>query len=268
MSNANTMKHVVAINGSPKKSCTFQLLSEIAALLKSHNITVTILNMGDFNIIECTGCELCVRKTSACFQNDDAHVILPQLMDADGVILASPVYLMNITGRLKSLIDKTSSWVHRSPMVGKPVLTVATTAGAGLKDVWNYLEKVAVQWGMQPTDRIGRSTMSKQQLSPVAIEKFVWHLFNPPSQYKPSLNQLLQFQVQKALALNVLPIDREFWTGKGWDKELYYYPARVSMLKRGLAWAFFKSMNQRVLKAVSTSHLATEKPPKKAPGIF
>ncbi len=245
------MKHVVAVNGSPRKATTQKLLDEIEELLETQQIQMTTINLGDYQVDDCIGCELCIRKTGQCFQKDDSQSILSQLVAADGVILASPVYLMSITGKLKSLIDKTASWVHRSPMVGKPMLSVSTTGGAGLKDVHNYLEKVGVQWGMHPTGRIGRSAMDQDPPSHSEISKFVLHLNRPTSEYKPSLQQLMQYQVQKVLALKVSTIDREYWAERGWDKQLYYYPCRISLIKRGVAWIFYKFMYRQV-RPVST----------------
>ena len=240
------MKHVVAVNGSPRKATTNKLLSEIAVLLQAHQIQVTILNLGDYQVDDCIGCEICIRKTGRCHQNDDTHTILSQLEAADGIILASPVYVMNITGNLKSLIDKTASWVHRSPMVGKPMLSVAVTAGAGLNEVHTYLEKVGLQWGMHPTGQIGRSAMNQDLPTQDEVSKFVWHLHNPTSAYKPSLQQLIQYQVQKVMALKVAKIDREFWVERGWDKELYYYPARISLINRIIAGIFYMFLYNRI----------------------
>ena len=245
------MKNVVAVNGSPRRATTEKLLNEIAKLLEAHQIQMTTINMGEYQVGDCTGCELCIRKTGQCHQEDDAQKILAQLEAADGIILASPVYLMNITGRLKSLIDKTASWVHRSPMVGKPMLSVATTAGAGLKEVHTYLEKVGVQWGMHPTGKIGRSAMNQDPPTKSEVSKFVWHLNNPTSSYKPSLNQLIQYQVQKVMALKVSKIDSEYWEERGWDKELYYYPARISWINRIIAGIFYKFLYSRI-KPVNT----------------
>ena len=191
------MKQVVAINGSSKNANTQKLLVELAEILKSYQVQVTILNLGDYQIEDCIGCELCIRKTSVCFQKDDSQIILNQLLAADGVILASPVYLMQVTGKLKSLIDKTASWVHRPPMVGKPVLLAATTAGAGIKEVQKYLEQVAIQWGAHPAGNIGRSITNLQPVSSEVVKKFVWHLNNPTSAYKPGLKQVTQYQIQK-----------------------------------------------------------------------
>jgi multimeric flavodoxin WrbA len=240
------MKHVVAVNGSSKNANTQKLLTEIADLLEEHQIQVTIINLGDYKIDDCIGCELCIRKTSACFQKDDAQEILAKLINADGIILASPVYMMHLTGKLKSLIDKTASWVHRPPLIGKPVLLAATTAGAGLKEVHKYLEQVAIQWGAQPTEKIGRSVISKQSPSQENVERFVWHLNNPVSSYKPSLNQLMQFQVQKVLALKVSTLDRRYWVEQGWDRQSFYYPCRISFGKRIIAWCFYQVLSYRI----------------------
>ena len=113
------MKQVVAIDGSPRKSTTNKLLIELANILWDQQIQVTTINLGEYQIGDCIGCELCFRKSSQCFRKDASQEILSQVLEADGVILASPVYVMNITGRLKNLIDKTASWIHCPPMVEK-----------------------------------------------------------------------------------------------------------------------------------------------------
>jgi multimeric flavodoxin WrbA len=240
------MKQIVAINGSPRKSTTNKLLIELADILRDQQIEVTMINLGEYQIGDCIGCEVCIRKLSQCFQKDDSQEILSQVLEADGVILASPVYIMNITGRLKSLIDKTASWIHRPPMVGKPMLSLATTAGAGLKEVQKYLEKVAIQWGMQPTDRIGRSVMDRSPLSQAEVQNFIKHLHEPTSTYTPSFKQVLQYQVQKALALNVLPIDRKYWISRGWNMKHYYYPCHISFGKRFIAWVLYQILRYKI----------------------
>jgi multimeric flavodoxin WrbA len=222
------------------------LLLEIADSLESQQIQVTVINLGDYQINDCKGCESCILETSQCFQKDDAPKILSQLVNADGIILASPVYMMNITGLLKSLIDKTASWMHRPPMVGKPMLSVATTAGSGLKDVLDYLDQVALQWGQHPTGKIGRSYVDQSPLSQTTVSNFVWHLNHPPSAYTLSLRQVMQYQVQKVLALKVLPIDREYWVERGWDKQPYYFLCRIPLGNRIIAWCFYQWFYRRI----------------------
>jgi hypothetical protein len=160
--------------------------------------------------------------------------------------------------KIKNLIDKTASWIHRPPLVGKPALFAATSAGAGLKGVLDYLEIVAVQWGVHPTNRIARSMMNQPSLSFSDVEDFVWHLNNPSIKYTPSLKQLFHFSIQKALALNVLPIDKEYWIKQGWDQKIYYCPARKSLHKRVFTQVYSKYMNQRTREAMKKHPLIAD----------
>ncbi|MFN2108711.1 MAG: flavodoxin family protein [Anaerolineae bacterium] len=240
------MKHVVMLNGSPRKATTYKVLSEIAVLLEARGLEVTVLNIADYAITECVGCQLCIRKTSKCYKQDDADEVLSKLVHADGIVLSAPVYLMNIPGKLKNLFDKTASWVHRPPMIGKPVLSVATTAGSGLKDVLKYLEKVAIQWGAFPTGKIARSIATQRPVSPREIERFVQHINAEPRDHNPGWNQLLFYQVQKVLALKVLTIDREYWVQQGWDKRVYFYPCHIPWYKRMFVGLFYKFLYTRV----------------------
>lgn len=240
------MKHVVAINGSPRKANTTLLLNRISGVLAKHGIKTTSLSLSDYRIMECIGCETCVRKTGKCFQDDATEAVLSQLRNADGIILSSPVYLMQITSSMKRMIDKTPSWTHRPPLVGKPVLLASTSAGSGLKNVLTYLETVAIQWGAHPTGFIGRSHLNQSPVTEEDLKKFIWHLTNPKEKFSPSYKQITQYQVQRVLATKVLDIDKQFWQKKGWDKQIYYFPCRIDPIKRLWGSLFFRFMNSRV----------------------
>lgn len=227
-----TEKHVVAINGSPRQGNTLALLEQIARALEPHGVRVTIVNMGRYHIKDCAGCEHCIRKGGWCVQEDGAREILEQLLDADGFILASPVFFMQLTGRLKSLIDKTASWFHRPPLVGKPALVVSTTAGAGHTDTMKYLEDVAMLWGGMPVGRFAWTASKAPAPDPRVIRRFVWHLDHEPCHYRPTTRQLSFYAVQKVLALKLSKLDQEFWRGRGWDKRNFYYPCRLGLWPR------------------------------------
>ena len=62
------------------------------------------------------------------------------MMDADGIIVASPVYAMNVTALLKNFLDHTAYFYHRPEFFTKKALVVVSTAGAGQKDVAKYIE--------------------------------------------------------------------------------------------------------------------------------
>jgi multimeric flavodoxin WrbA len=101
---------VLAINGSPRKGKnTAQMLS--LALQESEKLgaQTELIEISDYQIDYCKGCNKCLVKETCSITVDDVAVILEKMCCADGIILGSPVYFGNITGQLKTLIDRTRS---------------------------------------------------------------------------------------------------------------------------------------------------------------
>ena len=100
---------IIAINGSPRKNGkTAELLKKFLALFKRKGATTTLLNLCDYQINHCLGCyskspNACVFP---CVQKDDMQKIYPLLLDADVIILGSPIYWFNMSGLLKNFIDR------------------------------------------------------------------------------------------------------------------------------------------------------------------
>lgn len=255
-------KQIISLNGSPRKrnSNTGQLLSEITGLIPPHLAGVTQLSLADYEIAHCLGCQRCILKDVPCFQEDDAAWVLRQVREADGFILGSPVYMLNVSGKLKSLIDRSASWFHRPTLVGRPAIVVSSTAGSGLKGTLDYLRDVVIQWGAHPAGRVGRSLTDSQPVTESDVSRFLWHLQNDPSRYRPSLRQLIFYQVQKVVALKTSPVDCAYWESQGWDEAVYYHPCRISLIKHAIAKAFYWMLERRV-QPVSASD-----PDQRSPG--
>jgi multimeric flavodoxin WrbA len=221
---------VIALNASRRKMNTYGLLVQIQHELAQNDIEVEILSLYDYNIQNCFGCEKCIRQDD-CVHHDDVELLMNKMTAADGIILSSPVYLQQVSGKLKSFIDRTCKWYHRPALYGKPVLCAATTKGSGLKSTLSYLRSVAVQWGAIPVGRIGRtirninSPVTKKELS-----GFI-KLLQAPQSYRPPLNGLINFEVQKALAKYLNGLDTSYWSEKGWDAKPYYFQCNTNGFK-------------------------------------
>lgn len=237
---------VLALNASPRHGNTRRLVGDIASWLEAHEVRVSVLDLADYRVDDCAGCQTCILKGRPCPQKDDSAAILARILEADGLVLASPVYMMNVPGQLKSLFDKTAIWFHRPPLAGRPALLAATTAAAGLDDTLNYMRRVVIQWGMQPVGFLGRKLGQDGPIDERPLRSFLWHIRSPRVAYRPSLAQLLQYQVQKVLALKVLPLDREYWLAQGWERRPFYYDCRISPPKRLLAAGFYHLLSHRV----------------------
>lgn len=223
------MKKVVALHASRRKVNTYKLLLELQQDLAGHDIEVEILSIYDYNIKDCIGCEKCILG-GECIHQDDAQLLMDKMAAADGIILSSPVYLKQVSGKLKNFIDRTCKWYHRPVLDGKPVICVATTKGSGLKSTLSYLESVAIQWGAMPAGRIGRTIRNMDSaVSQKELTKFI-RLLNAPQKYRPSLSILIEFEVQKALAKYIGGLDANYWKEKGWDTNEYFTHCRLNRL--------------------------------------
>ena len=98
---------VLAINGSPRKGGNTQLMIEEAVKsLKSARVKVESVYVKDYDIKPCNACEVCYTKPWHCPIKDDAMKLLRRMADADGLIIASPVYLADVTAQLRALMDR------------------------------------------------------------------------------------------------------------------------------------------------------------------
>lgn len=238
-------KNIVLINGSPRKKTTYNYLLKLANLLQSKGFTTKIVSLGELNITPCTGCEVCIIK-GKCIHKDGVEELRNEMKRADGIVIASPVYLRGISGLLKNFIDRTCEYYHRTDIEGKPVLSIATTAASGLKETLTYMEDVVVQWGAIPCGSISRSLRNNKEITESEIEKFLSYINNGTDSYRPSLKLLMGFQVQKILAKKIIPLDKTYWEQKGWMESYYFFPCKISLYKRILANVFFKILNNRI----------------------
>ena len=242
------MKKVTAINSSKRKKNTYGILEKLQEQLKKEKIEVEIINLFDYEIKECYGCEQCLR-VGKCHINDDMDLLMDKLRTSDGIIISTPVYMGGISGKLKVFIDRTCRWFHRPELVGVPGLIVATTAASGLKDTFKSLEKLLIQWAAFPTGTIGRTANTlKKPVEQKEYINFINHLFMKKEDYKPTLNQLIMFQVQKVLATKILDLDKEYWEEKDWINNNYFFKCNISQVKRGASKSFYKILNKKVKK--------------------
>ncbi|GKX31206.1 hypothetical protein SH1V18_36860 [Vallitalea longa] len=242
-------KKVLAINSSKRKKNTYKLLTDIKKQLEDINIDVDIINLYDYTIKECLGCESCILKNQ-CFLDDDMDMLMSKMQEYDGIILSTPIYLNNVSGRLKTFFDRTCRWVHRPVLAGIPIMNVVSTAASGIKNTLKYMDNVAIQWGAFPTDGISRKvTTIKKEIQPKEYQNFVKHLMMPKELYKPTLNQLILFSVYKVLALKIMKIDTDYWDEKGWSDKNYFFDAKINIFKKIIASRFYKMLYKKVNKA-------------------
>ena len=99
---------IVAINGSPRKNGnTAQLLEVVRREVEAAGVEFQVFQPGPM-VRPCMACYHCLNTGSLrCVQTDDmVNDIIAACIEADGILLASPVYHGGIAGGMKCVLDR------------------------------------------------------------------------------------------------------------------------------------------------------------------
>ncbi len=100
------MKKVLILSGSPRKGGNSDLLCDrLMEGAQSAGHRTEKIYVKDKNIHYCTGCGACYNKR-ICSQKDDMTEVLTKMIDADVIVMATPVYFYSLNGQIKTLIDR------------------------------------------------------------------------------------------------------------------------------------------------------------------
>jgi len=100
---------IIAFNGSPReKGNTDILLNTVMGEISKEGIETEIIQIGKHNLHGCIACGMCKEnKDKKCvISHDKLNEYLAKMIDADGIILGSPVYFSDVTSNIKSLMDR------------------------------------------------------------------------------------------------------------------------------------------------------------------
>jgi multimeric flavodoxin WrbA len=101
------MKNVLIISASPRKNGNSDTLCDrFAQGAKESGNSVEKVFLASKNIGYCRGCGIC-NNTHKCVQKDDMTEILDKMVNADVIVLATPVYFYTMDGQMKTFIDRT-----------------------------------------------------------------------------------------------------------------------------------------------------------------
>jgi len=243
------LKKVIALNTSRRKFNTFRALKSLEIIFKEEKVEYEIINLHDYKIDYCKGCETCIIK-DFCPIDDDVQKINEKLISADGIIFSTPVYMENISGILKTYIDRNCKWYHRSELLKKPYLAIATTNGSGLKRSLDYLDLVATRWGMVPCGKIGRTFRKHMdEITRKETGQFIEFVKNPDNiKQWISPSKYINYSVQKSISMNLFEIDREFWKKNGIDKG-YYYNYITDPFSKLMGNFLFKMLSKKLIES-------------------
>ena len=147
-------KKIVVLNGSPRKNGnTSELVKAFTEGAESSGNEVTIFHLDSMDIHGCKGC--CgghSNNACPCVQKDDMEQIYPAVKEAEVIILATPLYYWNMSGQLRTAIDRLFALEEGGENLlrgsGREAALLMAAAGHGFEDVVLYYNHLMehLQW--------------------------------------------------------------------------------------------------------------------------
>ncbi len=249
------MIRILALIGSHRKQGNTARIvglieTRLRALAAQHGMQLEFgtLFLGDLDLRPCMGCRRCFdRGEDSCPLADDVPLVRAGLDAADAVVLASPVYVNDVGGLMKTLLDRLAYLSHRPAMGGKYALPLATAGGGSAGHALRTMNAAILTWGYHRAGRIGLrlgALASPDEIlgSLSAVDTAATGLFRAVMERKalnPSFLSLMAFGIQQLAwrRWRSESFDRSWWQTRGWLASgcSYYLPHRASPVKVGLA---------------------------------
>jgi len=184
-----------------------------------------------------------------CPLKDDLLSIKTKMQTADGILLASPVYVNDVSGTVKNFIDRLAHICHRPEFAGKSAYLVATVGVGPTSHALRTMKLALSSWGYHIAGQAGfkMGALMDQgalvsDLGPKAKSIGV-KFFDAIHQGKavaPSFLSLMTFRIQQGFwrrEPDPGSVDYDYWMNKGWTslERDYYTHHKTSRLKVALA---------------------------------
>ena len=105
---------ILGISGSPRRMATEHSLGEALRMLEEQGLETEQFNLRGKKISPCRHCDYCL-KNKECIEKDDMYQLYPLLAEADGLVIATPVYNGSMSAQTKIAIDRTRATLAANP---------------------------------------------------------------------------------------------------------------------------------------------------------
>ena len=242
------MKYVI-INGSPRRKNTWSIVEQAKTNLEGEFEEIHLMKE---KIPVCNGCYNCFSDgEEKCPHFANVNPIIERIRDADGIIIASPVYAMNVPALLKNFLDHTAYLYHRPEFFTKKALVIVSTAGAGQKKVANYIDETLRHWGVNKVYKVaiacgGKDTLETKKIDSVS-QKFADDV-KSNKLHSPKFGDILYFDVWKAMAVSKVPIpaDAKYWKETGLINSDFAPEIKLNIIKKAFSKMMFFIMKRLI----------------------
>jgi multimeric flavodoxin WrbA len=243
---------ILVIMGSPRKGNTYHAAEQIREEMQSRGpVEFEYLWLSEWNIVPCRGCLTCFVKGEAhCPIKDRVPEIEQKMLASDGVIFATPVYGMNVSGQFKTFVDRLAYIFHRPRFFDKKALLLTTTGALGIKNVLDYLNLVVQVWGFEVSARAGiiippmKIPAYRAQENTRVLARAAGQFYSAlvsGTRRSPGISDVIVFHGQRGWFGELeheFPVDYQYWKERGWldPGTRYFVDVPVNPLYTAIGW--------------------------------
>ena len=161
---------ICAIYGTERRGCTWHIAQEVLTRLPEAEVTEFFLPRDCPD--SCVSCFRCFNEENHCYHSEPARKILAAMLEADVILLTSPVYALHLSGQMKTFLDHYANmWMVHKPngeMFRKQGVVIATASGPVYRAALREMKDSLDFWGAARTYKLGYALMeiSWDRLSP------------------------------------------------------------------------------------------------------
>jgi multimeric flavodoxin WrbA len=188
------MSKVLIINGSPRKNGnTTVAVREMENIFRENGVGVETVQIGNRDIRGCIACGICSEK-GKCVFDDVVNDLAPKFEEADGLVVASPVYYASANATLIACLDRLFYSTHFDKTM-KVGASVVCARRSGCTATFDELNKYFTIAGM-----------------PIASSQY-WNCIHGRSQGQAELDEEGR-QIMRVLARNMTFLMKSIELGK------------------------------------------------------
>lgn len=191
---------------------------------------ITTIRLQDFNILYCKGCGLCIAPGLSCpcdkEEGDQVREIVSLMEEFDVIILASPVYCMNVSGRMKVFLDRLSHYFFQPNLIGKIGGSIVSSGGIGNTETVHYLKNIILTMGMEYAGEMNTELLQPDDASVTKLVNSIIAIYEKKDHYEPTDEDKSLFQsIRNRIVNNKIKTvnNYEYWKEKNILESEYYY---------------------------------------------
>jgi multimeric flavodoxin WrbA len=114
---------VLAFAGSPRRGGNSETLLDwvLASMGGEPDVSIEKIALTEANIHMCNGCNAC-EKLNKCIQRDGMDIVHDKIIDADCIMLSSPIFCMGLAAQVKALVDRAQVFRSRKYVLKLPIV--------------------------------------------------------------------------------------------------------------------------------------------------